>query len=247
MKRLSSLQNPLVKHLVKLRKNRDYRRETQSVVIEGKKLVSEVCQDYEAKTVLVTSKDYLPKDVKAKTIYCVDLSILKKISGVEHPEGIIAEVVMPLETTLVGCRYIVALDQVSDPGNLGTLLRTALALGWEGAFILNNSCDPYNDKAIRAAKGATFRLPLQLGTWDDLRKVIENSGIEPIAADLEGENLETCTSEKGVLLVLGSEAQGLSEEAHQICKKVSIPISDKMESLNVAVAGGIMMYVLIDQ
>ena len=85
---------------------------------------------------------------------------MKKISGMQTPEGLVVEIEMPKPAPLEGLKYLLALDGVSDPGNVGALLRTALALGWQGIFILDESCDPFNDKALRSARGATFRLPL---------------------------------------------------------------------------------------
>ena len=247
MKKISSLQHTLVKHLVKLRKNRSYRYENKTVVIEGKKLVSEVCQKQKARYTLAVDESLVPKKVQAEESYLVSHDILRKISGVQTPEGVLAEVPIPPKSSLEGFRYLVAFDGISDPGNLGTLLRTALALGWEGAFILDNSCDPFNDKAVRAAKGATFRLPIRQGSWEELRALIKNNGLQPVAADLNGKNFDAFSSKEGLLLVLGSEAQGLSEEARECCEKITIPMSGKMESLNVSVAGGILMYILINQ
>ncbi|MFQ5729137.1 MAG: TrmH family RNA methyltransferase [Waddliaceae bacterium] len=245
--KISSLQHPLVKHLVKLRKNRSYRYKNNTVVVEGKKLVSEVCQKQKARNILAIEESLIPKKVKTEESYLVSYDILKKISGVQNPEGILAEVLMPPEGSLEGFRYVVAFDGVGDPGNLGTLLRTALALGWEGAFILNNSCDPYNDKAVRSAKGATFRLPIRQGLWKEVKALIKNNGLQPVAADLKGKNFDELPSRGGVLLVLGSESRGLSEEARDFCEKITIPMSGKMESLNVSVAGGILMYGIIGQ
>ncbi|NGX42572.1 MAG: putative tRNA/rRNA methyltransferase [Chlamydiae bacterium] len=247
LRKISSLQHPVVKHLVQLRKSRGYRYEKGAVVVEGKKLVSEVCQKQKAMKLLATEESLFPPKVQANESYLVTEEILKKISGVKTPEGVLAEVPIPDNVTFKKCRYLIALDGISDPGNLGTLLRTALALGWEGAFILNNSCDPYNDKAIRSAKGATFRLPLQQRSWSQLGALVEKFALQPLCADLKGTNIKDFSPGDGILLVLGSEAHGLSEEAKSLCRKITIPMSGNMESLNVSVAGGILMYQLIIQ
>ena len=171
-------------------------------------------------------------------------AILKKVSGVQTPEGIAAEIAMPSFTSLKGMKKVIALDEVNDPGNLGTLIRTALALGWEGAYLLNNSCDPYNDKALRAAKGATFRLPLQRGNWKELEQLITLNQLDPIVADIDGTPIENVTAKERILLVLSNEAKGPSVEAKQICSTVTIPMPGPMESLNVSTAGAILMYTL---
>lgn len=241
---IESLQHPLVKHLVKLRTNRPYRYDQQRVVIEGLKMVMEVGVQHPLVTLLVTSRSLIPPQIKAERIFVVPETVMQKLSGLESSEGILAEVKMPAEGSLDKKKWVVALDNINDPGNMGTLLRTALALNWEACFLLDNCCDPYNEKALRSAKGATFRLPLIRGTWDQLRNVTETFQWQALAADLEGEPPEKISTASSRLLVLGSESHGISQQAFTFCVRVSLPMSDKMESLNVSVAGGILMYVL---
>lgn len=213
-------------------------------MIEGTALVREVCQKRPAKLIMAYDETFLPPGVAAEEVFLVNEAIMHKISGVQAPEGLIAEVALPKAVSLKGKRLIMACDGVSDPGNMGAILRTTLALGWEGAFILNNSCDPFNDKALRAAKGATFRLPMSMGTWADLRKIMQENSLHPLVADISGKALGSITAKNGILLVLSNEAHGPSEESRQLCQAVKIPMPGEMESLNVAVAGGILMYVL---
>lgn len=245
MKReLTSLQHPIVKHLMRLNQSRDYRRECQSVVIEGRKMVQELGQKQIFKSLLVQDSALIPSSVQADEVLLVNEAIIKKITGMKASEGIIAEAALPNPATLDKMRFIIACDGISDPGNLGTLLRTALGLGWEGAFILENSCDPFNDKALRAAKGATFNLPLAFGSWDDLSKVAARNHLQPFVADLQGKTMDEIGSQKGVLLVLSNEARGPSQEALEHCQPITIPLSPHVESLNVAAAGAILMYLL---
>lgn len=245
---ITSLQHPLVKHLVHLRQNKDYREEHQSALIEGSKLISEVCLHKKAKIIITCNKMLIPSGIKAEKIVIVNEAVMDKISGLKASEGLAAEVEIPKQASLRGLQWILACDGINDPGNLGTILRSGLALGWEGAFILNNSCDPYNDKAVRAAKGATFRLPLAMGSWVELNQIISENNLQPLAGDLKGTLMNDVQIKKnGVLLVLGSEAHGISDEAKSLCKKIQIPMPGDMESLNVAVAGGILMYFLRQQ
>jgi TrmH family RNA methyltransferase len=241
MNEITSLQHPIVKHLVKLRTNRSYRTKEQRVLITGENLVKEI------PIINLFVVGNLPEGLKAEKSYIVTESIMKKITGLEHPEGIAAEVKMPSEVTFEDVRRLLILDGVSDPGNMGTLIRTALALGWEGAYIVSNSCDPYNDKALRAAKGATFRLPLSFGNWDDLTGIISRNKMASLAADMDGTDIKEIKEVQKIALVLGNEAHGISSEADKLCTKVAIPMSGKMESLNVAVAGGILMYCIENQ
>ncbi len=233
----------MVKHLVKLRKNSDYRYEHKSVVIEGVKLVREIAAHLEPKLVVALEEALIPQGIKQENVLIVANDLLQKISGTENSEGILAEVPMPEPNDLNKKKYIIALDKVNDPGNMGALLRTALALGWEGAFIVEGSCDPFNEKALRSSRGAIFRLPYTIGNWDTLETLIKQSKLTPYAADLQGKPLSKIpVQEGGVLLVLSNEAHGLSEQAKQGCERITIPMPGTMESLNVGVAGGILMY-----
>lgn len=241
---ITSKQNKLVKHLGKLRLNRAYRYACGTVLVEGKKLVAELSTTTDVIHVLATDKKLLPRTVHISKAFLVNEDILKKISGLEHPEGIVAEVRMPSTPFPERCTHLIALDGISDPGNMGTILRTALALGWEGVFLFNNCCDPYNDKALRAAKGATFKIPLCSGTWEDLELFIKKNSLTPIAADIAGKPADQAKIPKNTALVLGSEAHGLSQETRRACQTISIPMAPGMESLNVSVAGGILMYLL---
>lgn len=241
---ITSLQHPIVKRLVKLRTDQRFRYAENAVVIEGIKPVQEVCETSTVRTIVASSSAAIPQRIVAAQVYIVNEQIMHKISGMQSPEGLIAEVTMPTPSTLETCSTILALDRINDPANMGMLLRTALALGWEGVFILKNSCDPYNDKALRTARGATFRLPLRQGTWNELQQIVTNKQLQPLVADIKGQDPETIVKQDKRLLVLGNEAQGPSAEALSFCQKISIPMSETMESLNVAIAGGILMYLL---
>lgn len=239
--KISSLSNPLVKHLVKLKENSAYRKETQRVLVEGHNLIADL-KDAVFHTLLVKDEKLIP-DVKAKEVFIADEAILRKISSTTSPEGIIGELDMPLESPLEKTESLLALEGINDPGNLGTLFRTALAFSWSGIFLLPNCCDPFNDKVIRAAKGANFKMAFKRGTWQELKELAKRENLSPLAADLQGEKPEFYTGKKP-LLVLGNEAQGLSQIAKGFCKAVSLPMNPEVESLNVAVAGGILLFLL---
>jgi TrmH family RNA methyltransferase len=245
MKAISSLQHPLAKHLVKLRLNRDYRKQKNCALITGLKLIKEIANDIPLKTLLVEENYELPAFISQETVvYRVTNSLLKKISGLENPEPVAAEVTLPSFSELSGKNFLIVFDGIADPGNLGTLLRTALALGWEGVFLAPNCTDPFNDKALRAAKGATFRLPMQTGSWDDLKKMIRDKKIQPYVADMKGKSIEELKCKPPLMLILSNESLGASDEAKEISLPIAIPMSGKVESLNVAAAGAILMYEL---
>ena len=235
---ITSLQHPLVKHLVKLRTHRKYRYEKKTVFLEGKKLLSEL--QLPIKTLIVRQGE--TTSLQAETTCHVPSNVFEKISGVQAPEGIAAEVDMPPFADLSQKERILALDRISDPGNLGTLIRTALAFGFDGIFLTENSVDPYNEKALRAAKGATFKIPLQIGPLEPFA-----ASFHLYIADLEGTPLPSVTFKTPAILLLGNEAQGVSNEMQKNGTSVTIPIKNQMESLNVAVAGSILMHTMICQ
>lgn len=241
---IASTQNALVKHLVRLRQNSDYRYNCKSIIVEGIKPVQELCAHMAPKCLVVCDEHLIPPSVPAESVVIAPTHVLHKISGMLHPEGVLAEFPMPHFDSLAGMRRIIALDSVRDPGNLGSLLRTALALGWEGVFLIGENCDPYNEKALRAARGATFRLPHLRGTWQQLKALIAENKLCPLVADLEGPPPTDVERNKSLLLLLSNEAHGVSYEGEKICQKVSVPLSGQMESLNVAAAGAILMHAL---
>lgn len=242
-KEIQSLQHPSVKHLVKLRKEKKYRAERQSLLIEGKKMVFEC--PLPLKTLIILSGTPMPKKLAAETTLIVTQEILEKISGTKAPEPYLAEIPHPTSSSLKGKTKLLALDGVSDPGNVGTLIRTALALGFEGVFLTEGSADPFMDKALRASKGAALHLPIQMGTVIKLLTLIKENHLTPYVADSKGKN-ETSFSPP-LILILGSESHGPSKAIKEIGTLISIPMIGETESLNVAVAGGILMNKIQDQ
>lgn len=246
---ITSLQHPLVKHLVKLREQRAYRDQEKRCVLIGSKVIEELDPKTKVARLFVEEGVSLPSRVQARENYRVSREVLKKISSQEAPESWVAEVEMPVCSTLEGARELLVLDGVADPGNLGTLLRTALAFGWQGVFLLPSCCDPYNDKALAAARGATFRLPWKKGTFEELAKIIEAAKLPCLVADPDGEALVVGERSlaNGKCLILGNEGHGPGQWAKKQGKKVALPMHGEMESLNVAIAGSIFLYLLAPQ
>ena len=143
---------------------------------------------------------------------------------------------------------VLAVEGVQDPGNLGTLTRTAVAFGWDTVALLPGTCDPFNDKAMRAARGATFRVDfVAFDSFDDLASAGRELNMELYAAGpsaKEDVDPERAKAVAKACLVLGTEGQGLSDDALRACKPVAIPMSGEMESLNVGIAGGVLMYLM---
>lgn len=241
---ITSACHPSVKRWVTLRQKASLRAAEKRVLIQGKKMVEEVSKQRPLRSLIVTEmRDHYPS---ADAQWVVTPEIMKKITGVMTPEGIAAEVDLPKEAPLLNCKWIIALDGVSDPGNVGTLLRTAYALGWEGVYLLPGTCDPFNDKALRASLGATFMLHYRYGGHAEFLDLHKHSHLPLYSAHLTGISVDTITHtpSKGAILVLGSESHGLSPQVLQQSTPITIPMQPHVDSLNVAVAGGILLYML---
>ncbi len=241
MLKITSTQHPIVKRFVKLRQDKSFRMEEKSVVIVGKRLVKEISCLFDIKTLII---DHDFPGIEAETTFLATPEILKKVTSLAEPEGIAAEIALPEKRPLKGIKSMLVLDRISDPGNLGTLLRTALALGWEGVFLTPHSADPFNDKAIRASKGACFFLPLQEGTYEELEELLKENQMTAYVADLQGTSLQDLKAKHPLALILGNESLGPSSWSKKQGNPISIPMEKDVESLNVASAGAILMYEL---
>lgn len=237
---ISSTTNERVKHWAKLRVDASYRQEQRQVILSGKTLVKECSLLVPLKALIV--REDIDKRYPAEEVITASEQVLKKISGLENPDGYAAVIEMPLESNLKTCKKIVALDGVADPGNLGTIIRSALAFGWDGIYMLPGTCDPFNDKALRAARGAQLSIQIGRGSADELKALCLELQLSPIVADLEGTLLDDCNPSEKMLLVLGNEGRGVDRSFLDWCRPVTIPMSGKMESLNVSIAGSILMY-----
>jgi TrmH family RNA methyltransferase len=165
---------------------------------------------------------------------------LKKITGLNQPDGYAAELALPPLQKMEGKKFLLVLDEIADPGNLGTLLRTALALGWEGVIVTPGTVDLFNDKALRAGKGAQFHLPLARLNAEEIAAMELNF----YTADLEGKSLDHAKFKSPLALILSSEGHGSKDWSNQIAQKITIPMSRVVESLNVAASGAILLYAM---
>lgn len=235
-KKITSESNPLIRHVLRLQKESAYRKEAKECVVSGIKRVAEI---QHPRLLLVVDEALVPKKFQGE-VYVVTEALLKLATGLKTPEGIAAVVPLKSHPLPKKISRLLALDGVQDPGNVGTLIRSSYAFGWDALFVLPGTADPWGDKALRAASGATFKLPIIEGDFEALKKMIKQHALTPYAADMKGASFETVTQEP-LLLILGSEGQGVSTEA-SFAKKVSVPMENAMESLNVGVAGGILLY-----
>ena len=241
-KEIMSLQHPIVKHLVKLRKNKHYRLQKQAIFIEGKKIVTEIAKQLHLKRLVILKGTSCPPDIQAQECNVVSQAVFQKLTGTPSPEYIAAELSMPTDQPLFNKKRLLAFEEINDPGNMGSMFRSALALGFEGVFMTPKSVDPFHEKVIRSSKGACLLLPIQIGSLEDLNLLIQKGCFHLYAASIEGISCETISFQLPLILLLGNEARGLSVQSKQLGKLIRIPISSSMESLNVGTASAILMY-----
>ncbi|MFQ6047109.1 MAG: TrmH family RNA methyltransferase [Gemmatimonadales bacterium] len=175
---------------------------------------------------------------------------LAELADTETPQGVLA-VVEPPRWSLDGIRPeskspVLVLDAVQDPGNVGALVRTAFGLGLPGAVLLKGTADTANPKVMRAAMGATFRLPTAYASEAELEEWSRREGVEVWAAWEEGTPLSRLDPPERLALVVGNEGAGLSSFVRSLARHtVAVPLARGADSLNVAVAAGIILYSVI--
>jgi TrmH family RNA methyltransferase len=181
----------------------------------------------------------------AITLEMVEESELEKLADTQHPQGIIAVVRAPcwaLSDIKVKMGPVLVLDGVQDPGNTGTMLRTALGLGAAGIIALPGTVEVTNPKVLRGSMGAVFRLPwVELG-MEDFLSWVRKEKVTLLAAATDGDPISGMDIRLPAAIVLGNEGAGLSPMIKTAGRAVSIPMSRGAESLNVAVAAGILLY-----
>ena len=244
---ITGISNEKVRFLRSL-KDACVRRETGCFLVEGANSVKDIPANTDVLSLYIKeSKEDAFREITErfsceKIILSDDL--FDRVSDTVTPIGIAAVVRKPKSANIseVSASKIVVLDHVSDAGNVGAILRTAVAAGYEEAVFLGGA-DPYSPKAVRASMSAIFKVrPIFCENNSFLcSKFIKLYDI--IILDMQGEDIFTCLPRKRFALVVGNEAHGVSEDIEAIGRKVSIPMQS-MESLNAAVSAGIAMYVL---
>jgi len=176
----------------------------------------------------------------------VSESVMKSLSETETPQGILAilgHTQLPIPNYL---NFILIPDQIRDPGNLGTLLRTAAAAGVQAVLLPPETTDAFAPKVVRSGMGAHFRLPIHSMTWEEIREQIKD--LQIYLADMDGKPCWETDLRPSLALIIGSEAEGVSEAARKLAtQKISIPMAGNVESLNAGVAGSVLMFEVVRQ
>ena len=251
---VTGLQNPVVKAAAEL-KQKKYRTQNGLYLAEGLRTAEEAVAYKAVETLFYVATDdertiRLLEDAAAQNIklVCVSENVMKKIADTETPQGIIAVCKMrqpKLENLLASGKMLLVLDRVGDPGNIGTMLRTADAADIGGLMLLKGCADIYAPKTVRSSMGSLFHIPVLSGVSEqEFVSAAKKAGYDLLVTCLDGaDNLYKADLSGRIAFVMGNEAGGVSETLlEKADKRVYIPMAGRAESLNVAMAAGIVMF-----
>ena len=247
VERITSRKNPLMTQIRKLASSRAARREQGLFLGDGVKLLEEALRWSAPLTVVVASEGVaLPPMPENLRLVEVPKDVMASISPMESPQGALFVCRMPemeLPAQLEGSRYLV-LDGLQDPGNVGTIWRTADALGADGLFLLNGCADPWNPKTVRATMGACFRLPVYETGGAELKDLLDRGSLPLYATALREDTVDIKTADLSrSAVVIGSEGRGVSQELLALSRRtLKIPMRERCESLNAAAAATVVLW-----
>jgi TrmH family RNA methyltransferase len=251
---ITSNQNPKIKFARSLFGRAKERRDAAAFVIEGVRLVEEAIKaNWPIQFILFDES--LSERGKAKIanlksegadVEEISTDLMQDLSETEAPQGILAVLSFHQLPTPETLNFVLIPDQVRDPGNLGTLLRSAVATGVQAVIIPPNTTDVFAPKVMRSGMGAHFRLPIHSLTWNEIEKQIKD--LQVYIADMDGTSCWETDLGKPLALIIGSEADGASESAQKLATgKIGIPMAKEVESLNAGVAGSVLMFEVVRQ
>ncbi len=256
---ITSKSNELIKHTKNL-KEKKFREEAQEFCIEGEKLILEaIDENAKIKRIFIDngakdegkfSQEFLQK-INAFEIVYVTPEIMQILSDVKTPQGVIAVVDKSQNDSNVDFsqELFLILDNVQDPGNIGTILRTVDSLNLKQIIVQKGTCDIYNPKVVRSTMGAIFRVKvIEFDNICDIINKLKENNIKILATSLESSQSIYNTEFNRSAIIIGNEANGVSKNVLELSdQNIKIPMLGKTESLNAAVATGIVLYEAIRQ
>ena len=275
MQRISSKDNSLIKHIKRL-KEKKYRDEYGEFIVEGLKLINEAIQENaDIRQIVVCDgcdnsemiESHLKYEMARLDFIYVPQNIFKMISDVENPQGVLAvigkiktnrddnkeagQTSKTLKTSSIDLNedIILALDDIQDPGNLGTILRTADSVGLKQILVSKGTADAYNPKVVRSTMGAIFRVNvIECDNLKETLKELQSKDYKVMTTSLKAKKSIYEVDYKKKIIVIGNEANGVSKEILNLAdEKVIIPMLGKTESLNASVATGVILYEYVRQ
>lgn len=253
---ITSKSNPTYK-LIKSLETKKGRDKSGLFFVEGRRMVDEALT-YAAGDIfcIAVTEDFYENnklfmnsiDESGKYVYTLTASLFKDICGTQSPQGIAAVIKQPSSSipSVSDLRFVLILDRIAEPGNMGTIIRTAEAAGVDLIYLMKGSADIYNPKVVRSTMGSIFRMQFYSADTPAELEALKEYGFTLIATSLEGaEKIETVAIPKKRAVIIGSEATGVSTELLSLADlKIRLSMCGKVESLNAAVATGIILYML---
>lgn len=245
---ITSLQNNRVKLVHQLQNKARARRKERKIVLEGTRLISDALSQHHRPAFIFyepSNADYnLIAQIQGTkaTLYEVTTEIMQHLSDTQNPQGIIAVFPIPRPALPEKAERVLILDAIREPGNMGTILRTAGAAGVQLVILAPKCVDPYNAKVLRSGMGAHFRVPVIEASWQEIRGYCADMNRYFAAGDGDKSYSDVDWTESWAL-VIGNEAHGVGENAESIQgERISIPMASETESINAAVATGVILF-----
>lgn len=251
---ITSAQNSKIKLVRALLGRARERREANAFVVEGVRLVEEAVNSNWELRFAVYDKTLSERGgplverlkLRGVDVEMVSDSLMKSLSETETPQGILAVLEFTDLPITRSPNFILIPDQIRDPGNLGTLLRSAAATGVQAVLLPPETTDAFAPKVVRSGMGAHFRLPIHSMSWDEIEA--QTKGLQIYLADMGGQSCWAADLRQPLALIVGSEAEGASDEARKLVnQQISIPMAGNVESLNAGVAGSVLMFEVVRQ
>lgn len=246
---ITSRTNAQVKYIRRLQAERRFRHDEGAFVVEGTRWLRELARDatipravYATPSWMETEEGQALAAALAVDVILVDEPVMAAMSDTETAPGVLAVLAvaprpLPAQPTL-----LLILDALNNPGNLGTILRTAAAAGADGVLLGPGSVDPYNPKAVRGSMGALLRLPVLAANWEVIHRLVSDMAVW-LAAAGDGASYTAVDWRPPSAILIGSEARGASAPGERLATgRVTIPMHDDTESLNAAMAAGILLF-----
>ena len=250
---IQSKDNKTIKHIISLQQ-RKYRQKFGEYMVEGIRAVTDIGKKDCLRSILIREskrselEPLVEKGFTVSSVYVVQDPIFDKIEHSVNGQGILGiakKCVNDLHSLIVEDGLYVALDGVQDPGNLGTIIRTAVAAGAKGIFLLKGTVDPYNEKCVRSTMSALCNIPIfEDVTLSEFYDFIKDNTIKTYVTSLENAKpYHTISYAKRTMIILGNEGNGVSREIIEMCDQaITIPMYGDIESLNVSIAAALCMY-----
>lgn len=253
---ISSIHNPKIKLLRELLSKPRSRDENQMIVCEGVRLLEEALVSGQHFVFVLAAQEVLSLRGKALLEKLISLAVpvefvnadlLQRLGETETSQGILAVLKRPIHSLPKSASMVLIPSEISDPGNMGTMLRTAVAAGVDWVVIPPSTVDVYSPKVMRSAMGAHFRLPIHFAQWEVIKDWLKNFScfLAESTANLAYDQVDY---RQPFALIIGNEARGAGEEAQKIAThRIAIPMAKHCESLNAAVAAGIILFEAVRQ